>query len=133
MKTVNSKIKARVFQLVKDADLQITFGNYKNAKLKFQEAYKLLPSDKLKSEIEKANNLLLKKDKEEKTQAKLNEAYNLLNSKNYELALSKFNEVYAEDPSESIKQQIESISKKIQEKKNETVSENKSEDKNNNN
>lgn len=120
------KINAKVFQIEKDANLQIALGNYKNAKLKFQEAYKLRPSDKLKAEIEKANNLLLKKDKEDKIQAKLNEAYSLLNSNNYELALTKFKEVYAVDPSESIKQQIESISKKIQEKKDETTSSNNS-------
>ncbi|PQJ75944.1 MAP7 domain-containing protein [Polaribacter gangjinensis] len=116
------KINAKVFQLEKDANLQIALGNFKNAKLKFEEAYKLQPSDKLKAEIEKANNLLLKKDKEDKIQAKLNEAYNLLNSNNFELALSKFKEVYAVHPTETIKQQIEYITKKIEEKKNNTTS-----------
>ena len=118
------KINERVKYLVQEAARQNMVGNHKFAKQKYQEAYKLKPSKELLAQIKKTDDLILKKLTNNTIQTKTNEAFNFLNSNNYEAALSKFKEVYALKPSEDIKRQIQTIENRIKENNSKKTSSN---------
>lgn len=109
------KVNEKVRYLVQEAERQNYVGNHKFAKDKLQEAYKLYPTKELKAQIDITNNLILKKEKEDKLETIINDAENYASNKNYTSAISKYNEAYSLKPSEDIKQKIIEIKKIIEE------------------